>query len=108
MYSSPYLRCLQTSAGVIEGLRGTTTTRIEVREELSEIQNGKSNQEADIAKLSINQYSETEAFKKEFLPESQHSVNICYMKNYDGKPEEWPQFKMSYPESLEAFYQRYL
>ena len=75
------------------------------------MQIGQYNHEADISRLSINQYTggdEIEAFKKEYLPESQVSVNINYMKNYEGKPEEWPQFKMRYPETFEATYQRYL
>jgi len=66
---------------------------LNVREELSEMQIGNYNNEAEINQLCINQYSgedEVRAFKHEFFPQSQQGVQISYPKNYDGKPEEWP------------------
>jgi broad specificity phosphatase PhoE len=53
-YSSPYLRCIQTSAGISEGIfGGSLPIKVNVREELSEMQMGSYNNEAEIDKLAI-------------------------------------------------------
>jgi broad specificity phosphatase PhoE len=51
-YSSPYLRCLQTVSGVINGL--SLPGDVYVREELSEMQLANLSEECKIAELVIN------------------------------------------------------
>ena len=75
------------------------------------MQMGSNNYEAEMDKLAIRQCiqdDELGTFKQEYLPQSQQAVQINYLQNYDGRVEDWPQFKMSYPESVEASMQRYL
>lgn len=56
LYSSPYLRCLQTMEGVIRGLDYQESKEVTVREELSEMQIGSYGDSAKIDDLVINTF----------------------------------------------------
>ena len=99
LFSSPYVRCVQTAAGIIIG-GGFTQKRILVREELSEFQ---FNQQADpelMNKLVINTLKQ-EDFSKAYL--DQLPVEINYDRDYDKGT-----FKMQYPEGFDQCNARYL
>ena len=80
LYSSPYLRCVQTSERVLKGL-SKDNQEIHVREELSEYQSGEHSLRAKIEHLVINRYGE--AKREDFLREyARPDAVINYPRDY--------------------------
>ncbi|CDW87232.1 iq calmodulin-binding motif family protein [Stylonychia lemnae] len=101
VYSSPYLRCLQTSDQVIKGLTDEKENiDIVVREQLSELQIGGYNHMMKIDDLTINQTNPHEEFLKQYLTPS---TVINYNRDYQNGV-----YEMKYPEEFKTHYDRYL
>ena len=85
MISSPYVRCLQTAEGIFRGME-ESIKKITVREELSEMQIGSYNNEAQISDLVVNQFlGNEENFLKEYLGTSPEHTELFYDRNYEAK-----------------------